>query len=61
MEHVDGRDITTFDYAQELIRDGKYRTEGFITHRFKLDDYKKAFKVMIENPPELIKIVLECK
>ena len=61
MEHVNGHDITTFDYAQELIRDGKYKTDGFITHRFKLDDYKKAFKVMIDNPPELVKIVLECR
>lgn len=61
MEHIDGRDISTFDLAQELIRDGKYRTEGFITHRFPLDDYKKAFRLMMENPPELVKVVLDCR
>ena len=61
MEHIDGRDISTFDLAQELIRDGKYRTEGFITHRFPLDDYKKAFRLMMANPPELVKVVLDCR
>jgi len=60
MEEYDGRKITTFDLAQEFIRDGKYKLEGFVTHRFKLDDYKKAFKLMIENPPDMVKIVLDC-
>ena len=35
-------------------------TEGFITHRFALDDYKKAFKLLIENPRDTIKVVLKC-
>lgn len=61
MEERDGRAITTFDYAQELMREGLYRTEGFITHRFKLDDYKKAFKILLENPPGVVKIVLDCR
>jgi len=58
MEEIDGRKLTTFDLAQELIRDGRYKTEDFITHRFKLADYKSAFRVMLENPPELVKAVL---
>lgn len=61
MEHVNGKSITTFDYVQELIRDGKYKTGGFITHRFPLDEYKKAFRLMLKNPPELVKIVLDCR
>lgn len=61
MEHINGKEITTFDYVQELIRDGKYKTEGFITHRFPLDEYKKAFRLMLKNPPELVKIVLDCR
>lgn len=60
MEEIDGRRLTTFDLAQELIRDGRYKTEGFITHRFKLEQYKDAFRLMLQNPPELIKIVLDC-
>ncbi len=60
MEEYQGRRISTFELAQELIRDGRYDVAGFITHRFRLGEYKKAFKVMLDNPPELIKIVLTC-
>lgn len=61
MEDVDGRKVKTFDLAQEYIRDGRYRLDGFITHRFKLHEYKKAFKVMLANPPELVKILIDCR
>lgn len=61
MEEIDGRKLYTFDLAQELIRDGKYKTEGFISHRFPLEKYKEAFRLMMKNPPELIKIVLDCR
>ena len=43
-----------------MMRDGIYETDGFITHRFPLDRYKDAFAVALKNPPELIKIVLDC-
>ena len=59
MEHVDGRDISTFALVQEYMLAGKFDVEGFITHRFKLEDYREAFRVMLANPPELVKIVLE--
>ena len=61
MEEWQGRKLYTFDLAQEWIRDGVYKTEGFITHRFPLKEYKKALKLMMENPPELVKIVLDCR
>jgi len=60
MEEWEGRRLYTFDLAQEWIRDGIYKTEGFITHRFPLERYKDAFRLMLQNPPELIKIVLDC-
>ncbi|HHT65057.1 MAG: zinc-dependent alcohol dehydrogenase [Caldicoprobacterales bacterium] len=60
MEEWQGRKRYTFDLAQEWIRDGIYSIDGFITHRFALDDYKKALRLAMENPPELIKIVLDC-
>ena len=43
----------------ELIRQGRYNMDGFITHRFKLNRYKEAFRTMIERPEEVIKVVLE--
>lgn len=60
MEEWQGRKLYTFDLAQEWIRDGIYRTEGFVTHHFKLDDYKEAMKLGLDNPPDVIKIVLDC-
>lgn len=61
MEEYEGRKISTFNLAQEFIRDGKYRLDGFITHRFKLEDYKEAFRLMLDNPPDMVKIVLDCR
>ena len=43
------------------MAEGKYKIDGFITHRFPLDRYKDAFRLMMSNPPDLIKIVLDCK
>ncbi len=60
MEEWQGQRKYTFDLAQEWIRDGVYQTEGFVTHHFKLDDYKQAMKLAMQNPPDVIKIVLDC-
>ena len=45
----------------DMMLKKKLITDGFITHRFKLDDYKKAFKLLIENPKDTIKVVLDCR
>ena len=50
-----GRRLYTFDLAQEWIRDGVYKVEGFVTHHFKLDQYKDAFRLAMQNSPEVIK------
>lgn len=61
MEHWQGRDLYTFDLVQEWIRDGVYSVDGFVTHHFPLDDYKAAMKLALENPPDVVKIVLDCQ
>ena len=61
METWQGRSLYTFDLAQEWIRDGIYKIDGFVTHRFKLDDYKAAMKLAIKNPPDVVKIVIDCQ
>lgn len=61
MEEWQGRKLYTFDLVQEWMRDGIYKTDGFITHRFPLKNYKAALKLAIENPSDLIKIVLDCQ
>lgn len=60
-ESWEGRELYTFDLTQEWIRDGIYKTEGFITHRFPLSEYKQAMKLALENPENLIKIVIDCQ
>lgn len=59
MEEYEGRKISTFDLVIELIQQGRLSLEGFITHRFKLEDYKEAFYTMLNKPAEVIKVVLE--
>jgi threonine dehydrogenase-like Zn-dependent dehydrogenase len=61
MEDWHGKKMYTFDVVQELMREGKYNIDGFITHRLPLAEYKKAFRIMLANPPEHVKIVLDCK
>lgn len=61
MEEWEGRKLYTFDLVQEWIRDGKYSVDGFVTHHFKLDDYKEALELAMKNPPEVIKIVIDCE
>lgn len=60
LEIVNGKPMQTFDLIKDMMLKKEIITDGFITHRFKLDDYKKAFKLLIENPRDTIKVVLEC-
>ena len=60
METWKGKKMYTFDVVQELMAEGKYKIDGFITHRFPLDRYKDAMRLMMKNPPELVKVVLDC-
>ena len=61
LEDYNGEKIYTFELVMRLMKENKLITDGFITHRFKLDDYKKAFKLLIENPKDTIKVVLDCQ
>lgn len=61
MEEWEGRKLYTLDLAQEWIRDGKYTVDGFVTNHFKLDDYKEAMALAMRNPPDVIKVVLDCE
>ena len=38
-----------------------YSVEGFVTHHFKLADYKEALKLALQNPPDVVKIVIDCQ
>ena len=60
LEDFNGEKINTFELVERMMLNKQITTEGFITHKFKLKDYKEAFKLLIENPSKTIKVVLEC-
>lgn len=61
IEEWEGRKLYTFDLVQEWTRDGKYSVEGFVTNHFRLEDYKTAMELAIRNPPDVVKIVIDCE
>lgn len=50
------RDLTE---AFELLKSGALDAKPWITHRFKLDDYQKAFDLLLHDPKEAYKVVFE--
>ncbi len=59
MESYNGRRIATFDLVIEMIKDGRLNLDPFITHRFALEDYRRAFKLVREKKENVIKVVFE--
>jgi len=59
MEQYEGRTISSFDLAMEFIADGTIDLDGFITHRFPLSEYRKAFKLVKAKSERVVKTVLD--
>lgn len=59
MEDYNGEKIQSFDLVVKLVKEGKLSLDGFITHRFKMSEYKKGFRQCLKHPRETIKVVLE--
>ncbi|MBW1902739.1 MAG: alcohol dehydrogenase catalytic domain-containing protein [Deltaproteobacteria bacterium] len=58
-ETFQGTQISSFDLAIKMILDGKINLNGFITHRFPLKKYRKAFKLFRDKKEKVIKVVFE--
>jgi len=55
-----GRRRHTYDWVIDFLRDGRFRAEGLITHRFPFDDYKRAIAVSRSKARERpIKVVFD--
>jgi len=54
-----GERVSSFELATHMILDGTIRLDGFITHRFPLKHYKKAFKLFRDKKEHVIKVVFE--
>jgi D-arabinitol dehydrogenase (NADP+) len=52
-------EIDSFPAAIAALRSGRARTEGLITHRFKLDEYAEALKAL-QHDRTVHKIIIEC-
>ena len=56
-----GKKQSSFEMAMEMIRDGRIRVAGFITHRFPVAAYRRAFGKYRDKKENTIKVVLENK
>ena len=45
--------------AFELLKSGAINVKPWITHRFRLEDYQKAFELLTKSPKEAYKVVFE--
>ena len=59
METYKNEKIQSFDLVVKLLNEGKLNLDCFITHRFKMSEYKKGFRQCLTHPKETIKVVLE--
>jgi len=48
-ETVGGRRVRTFELALEMLADGMFPFEKLVTHRFRLEDYPRAFRTLTEK------------
>lgn len=62
MENFSGEKISTFDLTMKLMQQKKLNVDELITHRFTLEDYKKALKIVTDKKSfSVIKAVFEFK
>jgi threonine dehydrogenase-like Zn-dependent dehydrogenase len=51
-----------YDWVMDCIRDGRFPTDGLITHRFPFSQYKAAIATsMSKASQQPIKVILECQ
>jgi len=60
-EHHHGKHKHTYDWVIEFMKQGLYKTDGFITHRFPYADYKQAISLSnrSKGKPQAIKVIMQ--
>ncbi|HHB89917.1 MAG TPA: hypothetical protein ENK60_01260, partial [Anaerolineae bacterium] len=58
-----GREVSTFDLAMEWMMAGVIRTDPLLTHRFPLEDYRRAFAVATRDKAQArsVKVAFELR
>lgn len=59
METWHGARQSTYDLTCDLLRQGKLTTDGLITHRFRLEQWREAVKTAQDKRTGAIKVVFE--
>ncbi|HDP80711.1 MAG TPA: hypothetical protein ENN21_07705 [Spirochaetes bacterium] len=58
-ETVGGKKMSSFEAVMKLLAAKKIKLDGFVTHRFRLNDYRKAFRTIRGGKEDILKAVLE--
>jgi threonine dehydrogenase-like Zn-dependent dehydrogenase len=58
MEHLDGREVHTFDLVIEMLQEGALSADDLITHRFPFAEYHKAITTAKDKRTGSIKVTL---
>ena len=60
-ENYHGEHKHTYDWVIDFMKQGLYKTDGFITHRFPYDDYKEAIALANghKGKPRAIKVIMQ--
>ena len=61
MEDQNGHSRSTYDLVTDLLLQSKLTTDGFITHRFPLDQWRNAVRTALDKQSGAIKVVLDCR
>jgi threonine dehydrogenase-like Zn-dependent dehydrogenase len=59
MERWNGATQSTYDLTVSLLQEGKLKTEGLITHRFPLEQWRTAVRTAMDKRSGAIKVVLD--
>ena len=61
LDSYHGEIYQSFHLVRKLMEENKIDLEGFITHRFPLEQYKDGFSQVLFHGNDTIKVVLECE
>jgi len=61
METRGGRRQSTYDLIVDALHEGRLTTEGFVTHRYPLEQWREAARTALDKRSGAIKVVLDCR
>lgn len=53
-------DLFSFPLALEMVANGRIDVKPLVTHRFKLEDARKAFETARQGADNAVKVIIKC-